>query len=78
MSNRSRIESLILIVLFIFTFMYIIIRAYSVPIIHDEAATFFYYIQSGIFMPPEAHIDANNHILNSALAHFSYLLCITI
>ena len=53
-------------------FVYLALRAYYIPFVHDESATFFYYIQSGIFWPPYAHPDANNHILNSALAALSF------
>src|SRR3954465_10567066 len=41
-------------------------RCASVPFSHDEAATYFYYIQSGSFLPFSSHVDANNHFLLSA------------
>lgn len=44
------------------------------PIVHDEAATYFYYINSFDFLPFYAHWDANNHILNSALSALTYYL----
>ena len=44
------------------------------PLMHDEIATFYFYIQSGVIFPPEAHYDANNHVLNSLLSHWSYQL----
>lgn len=69
-STESRIAAFIGIVLFI----YLILRSVYTPILHDEVATFFYYIQTGVFFPPEAHWDANNHILNSLLSHWSYLV----
>jgi hypothetical protein len=40
--------------------------------LHDEIATFFYFIQTNDFLPPNAHWDANNHVLNSFLGHLSY------
>lgn len=52
--------------------VYLAVRAYYVPPVHDETATFFIYVQSGNYIPGEAFWDANNHILNSALAHFFY------
>lgn len=52
--------------------IYLACRAYYVPPVHDETATFFIYVQSGNYIPGEAFWDANNHILNSALAHFFY------
>lgn len=53
---------------------YLVMRSVWLPIQHDEAATFYYYIQTGNFLPPNAHWDANNHILNSFLSHISYKL----
>jgi hypothetical protein len=47
--------------------IYIVARAALVPITYDEAATFFHYVRHGTFLPGDAHWDANNHILNSAL-----------
>lgn len=41
---------------------------------HDEVATFYYYVQRGIFLPPDAHWDANNHLLNSFTTFVSYKL----
>ena len=54
--------------------IYTALRAIHVPPIHDEAATFFFYIQRGSFLPFEAHWDAANHILNTGLATLSYNL----
>ena len=50
-------------------FIFIVLRAFFIPFSHDEAATFFFYIQSGNYLPYKAHVYTNNHILNSALAH---------
>lgn len=60
--------------LFIVLFSYLLLRTIYLPIQHDESATFFYYIQTGVFFPPDVHWDANNHILNSLLSFFSYKL----
>jgi hypothetical protein len=54
--------------------IYLILRAVFIPLVHDEAATFFYYIHSFDFVPFIAHWDANNHVLNSALASFFFWL----
>lgn len=51
---------------------YIWIRAFSVQLSIDEAATFFMYIQTGRFLPPGAAVDANNHLLNSLLSWLAY------
>lgn len=58
--------------LFITLFTYLVLRSVYVPISHDEVGTFYYYIQTGVYLPPDAHWDANNHILNSFLSHLSY------
>ncbi len=50
------------------------IRAYLIPLSHDEAATFFLYVQNNNYMPFYAFIYTNNHILNSALTHAVYFL----
>lgn len=55
-------------------FAYLIVRAVSVPVVHDEAATFFHYVHPGYFFPPKALWDANNHYLNTILTWFSYQL----
>ena len=53
---------------------YLWVRAYFVPMAHDEIATFFYYVDSFRFIPYYAHMDANNHVLNSFLSWITYQL----
>jgi len=54
-------------------FIYLALRALYVPLVHDEIATFFYYIQMLDVNPlAGANPDANNHILNSLLAGISH------
>ncbi len=65
-------EKKIVLGLFIILWSFLFTRAVYVPVLHDEIATFFYYIQSDNYMPPGAHWDANNHVLNSMLSNFSY------
>jgi hypothetical protein len=60
------------VILSLVIFIIIFLRAYLVPMNHDESATFFYYIQSGEYVPFYSHMDANNHVLNSALSNFSF------
>lgn len=55
-----------------FLFIYVSIRAAFGPIVHDEAETFFIYIQSGSFLPPDSYLVANNHLLNSFLTFLSW------
>ncbi len=71
-SNYSLVERQIALALFIILWAYLFVRAAYVPVLHDELATFFYYIQSDNYLPPNAHWDANNHVLNSFLSHVSY------
>lgn len=54
--------------------IYLILRAWYIPLVHDEVATFFHYIHKEKFFPFQAHWDANNHILNSGLSVFFYKL----
>jgi hypothetical protein len=51
---------------------YIILRSIYVPLVHDEASTFYHYIHVAEFIPGEAHWDANNHILNTAISILFY------
>jgi hypothetical protein len=51
---------------------YLVLRGIYTPMLHDEIATFFYFIQPNDFLPPHAHWDANNHVLNSFLGNLSY------
>lgn len=45
------------------------------PITIDEAATFFHYVKPNAIWPGDGSIwDANNHILNSFLSRFFYLI----
>lgn len=45
----------------------LVVRAAAVPLVHDECASIYWYAEPGIFLPPQAHPDANNHPLSSAL-----------
>lgn len=52
--------------------VYLIIRAVYVPFTHDEASTFFRYVQPGKLIPGIAREDANNHFLNTVLTWVSW------
>ncbi len=56
------------------TLAIVIVRSITVPLNHDEAATFFFFIQSGNYMPFYSHTDANNHVLNSLLGNWCFHL----
>lgn len=59
-------------VLALVAFVIVAIRSYAVPLSHDEAATFFFFIQSGNYMPFYSQVDANNHVLNSFLGNICF------
>ena len=48
--------------------LYWLLRAIYVPLVHDEAATFFFFINNTHFIPFVHETDANNHVLNSILS----------
>jgi hypothetical protein len=52
----------------------VVVRAVLIPPYMDEIFTYFTYVQSGSFQPGYAHIDANNHLLNSLVTHLSFLV----
>lgn len=56
----------------VLVFVVIVLRAFLIPFTHDEASTFFFYVQNGNYLPYKAHLYTNNHVLNSALTHISY------
>ena len=53
-------------------FIIVCLRAFFIPFSHDEAATFFFYVQSDNYLPYHAHVYTNNHVLNSALTNICY------
>lgn len=68
----TRAERTAFIVAAALVFCYVAVRSVTVPIVHDEAMTFFYYVETGDFLPFKAHWDAGNHLLCTALAWISY------
>lgn len=60
--------------IFSLLFAYLILRAWYVAPMHDEAATFLHYIENGEIWGELALKDANNHLLNSWLGRGIYLL----
>lgn len=70
----GKAERLLAVLSVVLVFVYVVLRAIYVPTFHDEAATIFHYIISERFLPYQAHWDANNHLLNSALSYFCYKL----
>lgn len=72
--SHSRTLKIAFFIIAAIVFGVLAMRSWLVPFAHDEAATFFYYIQSGNFSPYQAHIDANNHVLNSGLSYYCFKL----
>lgn len=55
-------------------FLYIVLRAILLPAYYDELSTFYFHVRTGKLNPFLSDNDTNNHVLNSALTRFSYLL----
>lgn len=72
--KMSKIYPLLVWVNFGLLISYILLRAYFLEPLHDEAATFFHYIESGSIWGENMMLDANNHLLNSAIGHLLYLV----
>ncbi len=59
----------------ILLYIYLIIRSITVPFLHDEIMTYWFYVNTGNFLPFIYKIDingANNHILNTLTTYFFY------
>jgi hypothetical protein len=59
----------------ILIFVYLLIRAYFVPFLHDEIMTFWFYVDTGEYIPFKYNIDvnaANNHLINTFICRFFY------
>lgn len=52
---------------------YLVLRAMKVPLVFDEATTYFLYVKNGDFLPGVGFWSANNHFLNS---FFSWLFTV--
>ncbi len=70
--KMKRLDRNLFLFLSFVVWIYILLRSIYSPIIHDEAETFFIYIQSGNFLPPHSYLVANNHLLNSFLTYISW------
>lgn len=55
-------------------FIYLLIRAIYVPFTHDEASTFFRFVQTHSLAPEFSREALNNHFVNTILTYLSYLL----
>lgn len=59
-------------ILFAVLFLYLILRAIIVTPLLDELGTLYWYIQTGDILNYKAELNANNHLLNSFVGHYSY------
>ena len=55
-------------------FIYLLIRAIYVPFTHDEASTFFRFVQTHSLAPEFSREALNNHLINTILTYLSYFL----
>jgi hypothetical protein len=55
-------------------FLYLLIRAAWNETLHDEVATYMFFIYQGDYHGPDMVWDANNHLLNSFIGHLMYPL----
>ena len=67
LQKKDSSESLLVGALFVFLWVYLIIRANTVFYVHDEIVTKWAYMISWNPFPYQGYIDANNHFLNSLL-----------
>lgn len=71
MIHLSKEHKLIVALYFVLLFCFIVVRSITVPLLPDEAFTYFLYVEPATFFAPAAQMDANNHLLNSILSFCS-------
>jgi hypothetical protein len=71
MIQFSKKHKLIVALYFVLLFCFIVVRSITVPLLPDEAFTYFLYVEPATFFAPAAQMDANNHLLNSILSFCS-------
>lgn len=72
--NKVIITNWLIGILCVSSIVYVALRAHFIGPYQDEITTFFWYAKKGDINPFHAHLDANNHVLNSLFGHISYLL----
>ena len=73
-SNKYSFFNILFASISVIVFVIVALRSYLVPFNHDETATFFFFIQSGNYMPFHSAVDANNHVLNSFFGNLCFHL----
>lgn len=73
-THFSQVEKRIIYILFALLFIHLLLKATWMGLFIDEVYTYYFYLQEGKVLPPEALVDANNHLLNSQLSLWSYEL----
>ena len=71
-SNKAKLFPIFFITISVIIFIIVALRSYYVPLNHDEATTFFFFIQSGNYLPFHSAADANNYVLNSFLGNLCF------
>lgn len=61
-------------ILFLLIFAYLLLRAFFLAPLHDETATFLHFIEPNKIIGEGVVQDANNHLLNSFLGRWMYLI----
>ena len=70
--TKNNLYKPISILLFVFMFIYLLLRIIFNEPLHDEIATYMFYIYQGDYIGETMQWDANNHLLNSFLGHQIY------
>ncbi len=74
MDNYSKFEKRTTFALFFFVFIYLSIRVFYNETLHDEIATYMFFIYQGDYWGDTIVWDANNHLLNSFIGNQLYPL----
>ena len=61
----ARAERLFFLVVTLAACAYVMLRAVHVPLIHDEANSFWWYVVTGEFIPFHSHENTGNHLLST-------------
>ena len=71
-SSSVKADRLVFLLLSSIILVYVVIRAASIPWVHDESTTMYWYVERGEFLPYRSLWDAGNHFLSSAIGIIAY------